>query len=186
MKFKFFNAALLSLIMSISSFANATLISLDDWHLTTDGFAGLKQSSYNENVYFAVSKSNTISLTDTYEMIEGFHWASTSEAASLFGDFYSSTPSRMYYNQAGWNGYVFEGVFRFQFIFSDSAVTGHYKHAAYSDGSASVDGSSYLATDFRRAGLVLIKNTDVPEPSTLAIFALGVIGLASRRFKKQS
>jgi hypothetical protein len=29
-------------------------------------------------------------------------------------------------------------------------------------------------------------STDVPEPSTLAIFALGMIGLASRRFKKQS
>jgi hypothetical protein len=29
-------------------------------------------------------------------------------------------------------------------------------------------------------------NIDVPEPSTLAIFALGMIGLASRRFKKQS
>jgi hypothetical protein len=28
--------------------------------------------------------------------------------------------------------------------------------------------------------------TGVPEPSTLAIFALGMIGLASRRFKKQS
>ncbi len=28
--------------------------------------------------------------------------------------------------------------------------------------------------------------TQVPEPSTLAIFALGMIGLASRRFKKQS
>ena len=27
--------------------------------------------------------------------------------------------------------------------------------------------------------------TDVPEPSTLAIFALGIMGLASRRFKKQ-
>ena len=27
--------------------------------------------------------------------------------------------------------------------------------------------------------------TSVPEPSTLAIFALGMIGLASRRFKKQ-
>ncbi len=27
--------------------------------------------------------------------------------------------------------------------------------------------------------------SDVPEPSTLAIFALGMIGLASRRFKKQ-
>ncbi|MGY8870971.1 MAG: PEP-CTERM sorting domain-containing protein [Pseudomonadales bacterium] len=28
--------------------------------------------------------------------------------------------------------------------------------------------------------------TDVPEPSTLALFALGVLGLASRRFKKKS
>jgi hypothetical protein len=28
--------------------------------------------------------------------------------------------------------------------------------------------------------------TSVPEPTTLAIFALGMIGLASRRFKKQS
>jgi hypothetical protein len=33
---------------------------------------------------------------------------------------------------------------------------------------------------------IIAEITDVPEPSTLAIFALGVIGLASRRFKKQS
>ncbi|TWX66411.1 PEP-CTERM sorting domain-containing protein [Colwellia sp. C1TZA3] len=31
-----------------------------------------------------------------------------------------------------------------------------------------------------------VDNVLVPEPSTLAIFALGMIGLASRRFKKQS
>ena len=35
-------------------------------------------------------------------------------------------------------------------------------------------------------GSLLIRATHVPEPSTLAIFALGMIGLASRRFKKQS
>tara|TARA_B110000503_G_scaffold56880_1_gene91053 strand:+ start:723 stop:1196 length:474 start_codon:yes stop_codon:yes gene_type:complete len=29
-------------------------------------------------------------------------------------------------------------------------------------------------------------STSVPEPSTLAIFALGLMGLASRRFKKQA
>ncbi len=34
--------------------------------------------------------------------------------------------------------------------------------------------------------LELNTTVDVPEPSTLAIFALGMIGLASRRFKKQS
>jgi len=33
---------------------------------------------------------------------------------------------------------------------------------------------------------VSISGVKVPEPSTLAIFALGMIGLASRRFKKQS
>jgi hypothetical protein len=31
---------------------------------------------------------------------------------------------------------------------------------------------------------LLVKTTEVPEPSTLAVFALGMIGLASRRFKK--
>ncbi len=31
-----------------------------------------------------------------------------------------------------------------------------------------------------------ISSTSVPEPTTLAIFALGMFGLASRRFKKQS
>jgi hypothetical protein len=34
-------------------------------------------------------------------------------------------------------------------------------------------------------GSAIVK-ADVPEPSTFAIFALGMIGLASRRFKKQS
>ena len=40
--------------------------------------------------------------------------------------------------------------------------------------------SNYLITDNLTFGV-----TAVPEPSTLAIFALGMIGLASRRFKKQ-
>ena len=47
----------------------------------------------------------------------------------------------------------------------------------------SVDSSMFLHID-------LLTNhsdvSDVPEPSTLAIFALGMIGLASSRFKKQS
>lgn len=35
-------------------------------------------------------------------------------------------------------------------------------------------------------GLTLENTTQVPEPTSLAIFALSLIGLASRRFKKQS
>ena len=36
------------------------------------------------------------------------------------------------------------------------------------------------------ASAILVRATSVPEPSTLAIFALGIMGLASRRFKKQA
>jgi hypothetical protein len=35
-------------------------------------------------------------------------------------------------------------------------------------------------------GVKYTKFTEVPEPSSIAIFALGIMGLASRRFKKQS
>jgi hypothetical protein len=44
-----------------------------------------------------------------------------------------------------------------------------------------VDNLSYQLA----AGVFLVQ-ASVPEPSTLAIFALGMIGLAPRRFKKQS
>jgi hypothetical protein len=59
-------------------------------------------------------------------------------------------------------------------------------------GGYSVNGSltfrSISTTSYRGiSGLQLVQKTqDVPEPSTIAIFALGMIGLASRRFKKQS
>jgi len=44
-------------------------------------------------------------------------------------------------------------------------------------------------TNYHKIDNVVINSTlptSVPEPSTLAIFALGIVGLASRRFKKQS
>ncbi|MER2491115.1 PEP-CTERM sorting domain-containing protein [Catenovulum sediminis] len=37
---------------------------------------------------------------------------------------------------------------------------------------------------FFHTGSLLVRAVNVPEPSTIAIFALGMIGLASRRFKK--
>lgn len=48
------------------------------------------------------------------------------------------------------------------------------------------DGIQNRAISHGEVGVWLYRTVDVPEPSTLAIFALGMIGLASRRFKKQS
>jgi len=53
---------------------------------------------------------------------------------------------------------------------------------------ATLSDFNYHSAQLRFAGVesVKLESNEVPEPSTLAIFALGMIGLASRRFKKQS
>ncbi|MBA6293637.1 PEP_CTERM-anchored TLD domain-containing protein [Colwellia sp. MB3u-70] len=60
--------------------------------------------------------------------------------------------------------------------------------SAYYNGNVNILGGAGLS-QFKLLELETVtfaQATDVPEPSTLAIFALGMIGLASRRFKKQS
>ncbi|MGL1958703.1 MAG: PEP-CTERM sorting domain-containing protein [Colwellia sp.] len=44
--------------------------------------------------------------------------------------------------------------------------------------------TNWTTTIVTRAINIDQPDTPVPEPSTLAIFALGMMGLASRRFKK--
>ncbi|ASP48952.1 PEP-CTERM sorting domain-containing protein [Cognaticolwellia beringensis] len=71
---------------------------------------------------------------------------------------------------------------------SNADLTGGPRHNRF----ANVGGLSVFATD--NSGVAVIIGTSggsilnpgitVPEPSTLAIFALGIMGLASRRFKK--
>lgn len=57
----------------------------------------------------------------------------------------------------------------------------------YSSAGAFLATSTFSGTSSSHAfGMEFDNSVDVPEPSTLAIFALGMIGLASRRFKKQS
>jgi hypothetical protein len=67
---------------------------------------------------------------------------------------------------------------------------GQFSEYLYDD---SVDDSIYLnrSSVTRRnvsggTGTWLTRQVMVPEPSILAIFALGLMGIASRRFKKQS
>jgi hypothetical protein len=57
------------------------------------------------------------------------------------------------------------------------------------DASLQVNKFAYnmpITTDMAIDFVPYIESQKVPEPSTLAIFALGVIGLTSRRFRKQS
>lgn len=79
----------------------------------------------------------------------------------------------------------------FNFSYNTSTTTSRWLFNDFANGGqealrgSDISGSIGLAED--RAGFVAFANvTAVPEPSTLAIFALGLMGLASRRFMKQS
>jgi hypothetical protein len=81
-----------------------------------------------------------------------------------------------------------DGFFNFAVVISDSVVHGSPQpnHAElYRD---SRNGNNMLTADDHAPewGVALARVTSVSEPASLAIFALGTIGLALRRFKKQS
>jgi hypothetical protein len=60
-------------------------------------------------------------------------------------------------------------------------LPGEYPHIVFPN-----DDDRFKAYNGYEGVAVVQSITYVPEPSTLAIFALGIMGLASRRFKKQS
>ncbi|GHE88523.1 PEP-CTERM sorting domain-containing protein [Thalassotalea profundi] len=197
MKFKIIKSVFASLILSISclsQFAYAGLITSDDVY--NDG--SLEWLHFN----FTVGLSSTASL-NTYED-EGFRFATADEATTLVNDWFGlnldagntnvSSPAfsdlidswneefTINYTTVGSYGLVANyGLFGARrdnnFIFSN------YYPAVYgAGGDVSPIGASYmLVRDVNKD-----VNVNVPEPSTLAIFALGIIGLASRRFKQQS
>ncbi len=136
MEFKFFKttvSCLTFLAGCLVNIANAAIIPVADWHLTTDNSGGLRQLTQPQfsDIYLAVSKDTTFSSTDTYEIMAGFRQMTTAEAIARFpGNGAPGTlPIFSYHNQAGWNGYDWEGKTRYEFIYSDSVTTGHYKHA---------------------------------------------------------
>ncbi|PCI58794.1 MAG: hypothetical protein COB35_12970 [Gammaproteobacteria bacterium] len=205
MKLKIIKAIFLLAVLSISGVATATLITVNQWHDTTGPVSGLRQSDFNNTVFFAVAKNIDFNQTNTYEMLTGYHLASYDEYVTLFSAsaaLGATGASYVYFNQDGWNGYIWNKVQRIYFAFSDMYTpTPRALHAGAAQNQTNVSGGGlysksngldFLAGTYQVfGGLVLIKDaaslkaSPVPEPSTLAIFALGLMGLAVRR-KKQS
>ena len=159
-----------------------SLFSAPDWMYTGDDFGGMRRSTYDAKVWFAVAKNNVWDKNANYEIPTGFHWASTAEAQAIFGGNSNWSGAYTYYSQGGWNGYIApDGKNRNYFRFSDSATTNAYKHAGNYDEFQ----VQYTSTTSGFAGLMLIQDeplTNVPEPASLALLVLGAfLGLAVRR-----
>jgi hypothetical protein len=92
----------------------------------------------------------------------------------------------------GFDEYLFEGLtWGAASFFTGFSMTTNPLGLAVSS-SMPTSTSFYLSMNLAQMSIGSVIHIDfqesvsVPEPSTLAIFALGLMGLASRRFKKQS
>lgn len=199
--------ALVGLVLSVSSFANAGLIELDEGNLY----------SANYNSGMGTGRGIGFEVNDNFHMSElGIDLNVTSAAISALYEFeiFSSTDGHtsgslldsINFNLTkgiGWVDFAFDFDFQagsfyvVNFSRVDNAIlsglgtkyswepSSHFNYGILStvegfEGSTP-NNSNPLSTHFRME----TESTSVPEPSTLAIFALGIMGLASRRFKKQ-
>ena len=159
---------------------NASVITVDNWWNQTDNLGGLRQSTTNSDYFFAVSQSNVWDKSADYESIDGYHIASTAEGQNVFNDL-NNIGMMTYYGLGGWSGYTWMGQMRVYFRFSDSATTNAFKSAGRSDDFL-VQTSTHTKWF---AGFVMVKDNPVPEPSIIALFALGLVGIGFAR-RRQS
>lgn len=204
---KMLKAAFAGLVLSVSVFANAGIISGTEY--TDDGklvdLQDLEWLTWDET--YGISRT---SIEAGYNglLAQGWRYATTDELGTLFASLWGGVNG---WNSANYDGsqWLWENFDNPDFLsgnvlsrFGDlhvGATTNYNAHwrAASTDyinesgWFSSNYGASFnfldtLVKHETNASSVLVRDVDVPEPSTLAIFALGMIGLASRRFKKQS
>jgi len=164
MNIKFLKMAFAGLVLGVSSFANAGLIVDVEWVVgSTSGYNGSFSGTDIDNDGFI-----TISEVTYADSFLGSTLERSTASSFLygFGDFdianvlWINNGATWTHSPTNLKGYV--------------SFDGNYSVANWADSQI-----SYRIVNLQNSQLV-------PEPSTLAILALGLMGLASRRFKKQS
>jgi hypothetical protein len=198
MKFKFLKAACAGLILSVSAFSNAGLITFNG--TASDGDYTSLPGSYTEAGFTLTNNSGSNYFVDNDFSTNLNSWdddvlefnSLTSSQATLTADgninFDFSSAFLGSFNSAA--SLTFEGFFAGGGSITQTLSLGLNTRALFNFTgfnnlsslviSAPTDGFYALMDD------LTVSASSVPEPSTLAIFALGIIGLASRRFKKKS
>jgi hypothetical protein len=210
MNIKMLKAALAGLVLSMSGFANAGLITTIDagatnhifassinngvgpisengftWTASNNGYYGydngwgLNQNGSWNNINLIGLNSSTGSFTVTFDSLVSDVLAFVNYAGGV------NSP------QASIGIYSINDVLLESFdlngLLGSSTVNGGWNYG-FERNTAEIKSIKFtnafiVASNLR--SFVDQPSTDVPEPSTLAIFALGIMGLASRRFKNQ-
>lgn len=156
-------SALLTSSYSGWNLANESQV-LDLWH---NAFSGIASSSekYTSGTTFVVYEGSGISGLSNFETV-----------MNAMGYNTSGYSNGRFLNDAGGLSSTHYNLSRIQ----NSIYTNVMRDVGFTERDFLVQSNGFSTM------LVREVRQEVPEPSTLAIFALGMIGLASRRFNKQS
>jgi hypothetical protein len=225
MKFKFLKLVLVSIYLSVSSFANAGLILGNQEFLGLGATTGKTKTQIEtmiagDNSLAGYALATNVDMANIWNRLpymqesnSGWRGLSAADKTPVVNDifdwFFTGTYNYQYGNstvnttqgtvaydsqQYGYlwyensvHGAINSGFFQ---ILRDAAdASAIYKRGTGDNhnlgnvnttaGDQSNHHGSYISG-------VYVRSTSVPEPATLAIFALGMIGLATRRFKKQA
>jgi hypothetical protein len=233
MNTKILKSAVAGLILSTSSFANASLLDLNAWAGTSggswvvdnsgtsvlqtingqptfflsdtnyintkfDGTFGVETSSDDDYIGFAFgyNNSNDFLLFDWKQGNQGVAQSgfTLSKITGSDAEFWGHTGADLTVlasNYTGNNGWADNTVYNFSLDFTSTNINISINGANIFDVSGSFNSGkfgfyNYSQSQVRYTGFAEeVSPSVVPEPSTLAIFAFGMIGLASRRFKKK-
>jgi hypothetical protein len=179
MNIKFLKAACLGMVMMVCSNANAGLITGTNVEVDT------KSISYIEFLLTATGEINW-SMTGLPDGTDP--WANSSYHFALLEGSFGAFGSLLVLDQT--NGLIKELTETLDsgtYTFAVGTYTMNESEARSGVASTPVKGTQLF--NFSLSGDTLVSNqlqTPIPEPTTLAIFALAIAGLASRRIKKQS
>jgi hypothetical protein len=191
---KMLKAAVASIVLSVSSIANAGLILEVD--LTVENTITINATS-------ALSILTTTGTSHDGFFLDDFFGSYTQSLnATLIGsssltsaeniDNLSDIAQAMRYGSSDlniWSYTTLSSSYYSSFVEGNQAFTGKaswtISEEAYDDAlNGALSGDVYFAYDDTKVLGTWSTTTNVPEPSSIAILALGILGLASRRFKR--
>ncbi|MBU2892072.1 PEP-CTERM sorting domain-containing protein [Colwellia sp. D2M02] len=206
MNMKMLKAAVAGLVLSLSSFVNASLITVNSLDTSNNGQRGIMFDVMTGTSAVNLAEISTFfyNATSTYELyfIEGGLSGNESNAGAWtlhdsitgftgYGEGATATWSfkNLYLNSNTTYGLYFTNTSGGGIHYNDSVtlnelVGGDQNLSVYAGlGRSYAFGNQYNSRAL--AGSLSYNLTQVPEPSTLAIFALSFMGLAARRLKKK-
>jgi len=202
MKVLTFRVAIIMMMVCLGNHANATLItdfSEQDWAASGDKALTYDRSTGLEWLDLSYTQGKSILETEAQSFFGDFRWATAAEVNNIFDTVIVGSGTRFSYLAEHYAlALRFNGLFASQgqgIIRESLSGRGNSRGSVYADSvnlRAIVSDMQWdrqwgVTTRVSNVGAWLVRDhIKVPEPSTLAIFALGMIGLASRRFKKQS